>query len=316
MPDASASTEASASPTLPIQPRTSKPWPFWPFVANSKEVASQAAKDVLADFWPHSVAAIVAVLCAAVLPDRPLVINLTFDFRACACLGLFLFIGIRASLRHWAAPGATSQSRGAHDSPHDSPVKASSLPDDIVEELMREIKRLKPPVSDDSDGKADIDSLHNDMLGASPALAHRIPASAVERTSGYWSSPPFTARGRCFSLRMGPLGGSDAGSASSKEAKYFCLLPHGHEERLRCSIFFARRPGEGYRERRVHDWPKELAGHPWGPTVQMDELRQLKQADGSLLLMVHVAGLGDDEDQPVGTDGATGGNRSQDPVHR
>jgi len=146
-----------------------------------------------------------------------------------------------------------------------------------------------------------VEELAADMARASPVLVHRIPPHALESTSSYWSSPPFCVRSRCFSLRMGPLpkSGSGGGAVASGSAitkatgpKYFCLLPHGHEERLRCSIFFAKRPGEGYKERKVHDWPKELAGHPWGPTVRAEELEELRQADGSLLLMVHAGGLG------------------------
>lgn len=155
---------------------------------------------------------------------------------------------------------------------------------------------------------AEIDALRVDMAGASPSLVHRFPAHAVERGDGYWSTPPFTAYGKAFSLRMGPVGGGAAAAASAATAgtRYFCLVPHGHQDRLRCSLYFARKPGDGYKERRVHDWPVELAGHPWGPTVRAEELAQFKQADGSLLLMVHAAGLGAEGEDETAVDGATG----------
>merc|ERR1719203_602052 len=110
---------------------------------------------------------------------------------------------------------------------------------------------------------------------------------------------------------MGPLGGGGAAANNAGPAKgtrYFCLLPHGHEERLRCSIFFARRPGEGFKERRVHDWPKELAGHPWGPTMRGEEVEELRQADGSLLLMIHAVGLGAEGEDDAAMNGGTGGS--------
>jgi len=137
---------------------------------------------------------------------------------------------------------------------------------------------------------AAIDQLYADMAGASPAIVQRLPAKVIDGPENYWSSPLFAAGDRLWSLRVGPLGGSAQG------ARYFCILPHGHTDRLRCSFIFARRPGEGYKERRVHDWPADLAGHPWGPTVPGDELAQYKQVDGSLLMMIQAVSLGSEND--------------------
>ena len=41
----------------------------------------------------------------------------------------------------------------------------------------------------------------------------------------------------------------------------------------------------------MHDWPAELAGHPWGPSVPLEEIEDYKQADGSILLLVHATSL-------------------------
>lgn len=141
---------------------------------------------------------------------------------------------------------------------------------------------------------ASIDALYADMAGASPALVHRIPAHALESPDVHWSSPPFSACGRPWSIRIGPLG-----TAGASGSRYFCLLPHAHGDRLRCSFFFAKKAYDGFKERRVHDWPPELAGHPWGPTVPGEELAQYKQADGSMLFMVHAVGLGTESEIPA-----------------
>lgn len=132
-------------------------------------------------------------------------------------------------------------------------------------------------------------SVFEEMRGASPALVHRFPAASTESTDagGAWASPIFNAEGRLWTIRMGPHG--------SNGSRYFCLLPHGHNDRLRCSFVFAKTAGAGFKERRVHDWPTELAGHPWGPTIPAEELAGYKQADGSILLMVHAVGLGSEE---------------------
>jgi len=130
-------------------------------------------------------------------------------------------------------------------------------------------------------------SFQKSMAGASPALVQRIPASAVGDCSAeaQWASPVFTACGQLWSLRMGTLGGGAPGT------QFFCLLPHGHDERLKCSIFFAKRNGQGFKERRIHDWPMDLAGQPWGPTLDANELAKYKQEDGSVLIMVHADSL-------------------------
>lgn len=158
--------------------------------------------------------------------------------------------------------------------------------------------------------KADLmeaEALRLEMAGALPTLVHRFPARALERAEGFWSTPPFKAYGRAFSLRMGPAGSSAGGTSNAANGtRYFCLVPHGHQDRLRCSLYFARRPGDGFKERRVHDWPVDLAGHPWGPTVRAEELEQFKQADGSLLLMLHAAGLGTEGEEDETINGDTG----------
>jgi len=132
-----------------------------------------------------------------------------------------------------------------------------------------------------------VEKLLSDMAGASPALVHRFTAEVVERTDGQCSAPIFSACNYLWCLRMGPL------ASSSQGTRYFVLMPHGHEKRLKCSFFFAKKGGEGYKERRIHDWPAELAGHPWGPTLQTEELADCKQADGSVIFMIHAVGLCD-----------------------
>jgi len=139
-----------------------------------------------------------------------------------------------------------------------------------------------------------IASMRMAMLGASPALVHHIPACAVHGGEIYWSSPPFTACGHLWTLRSGPVGATTGFTSGSK---YFCFLPVRHEERLRCNLYFARKPGEGFKERRLHNWPPELSGQPFGVTLKPDELERFTQADGSLLVMVHAVGLGGEEDE-------------------
>ncbi|CAE7780716.1 Cep104 [Symbiodinium necroappetens] len=89
----------------------------------------------------------------------------------------------------------------------------------------------------------------------------------------------------------------EAGEAAVAQARrfsperYFCIFPHGHTDRLRCWFLFAKPPGRGYKEWPVVDWPPELAGHPWGPCVPLEEVEEYKQADGSICLLVHATGL-------------------------
>eukprot|EP00929_Paragymnodinium_shiwhaense_P051782 TRINITY_DN26003_c0_g1_i1.p1 TRINITY_DN26003_c0_g1~~TRINITY_DN26003_c0_g1_i1.p1 ORF type:complete len:409 (+),score=91.34 TRINITY_DN26003_c0_g1_i1:77-1303(+) len=165
------------------------------------------------------------------------------------------------------------------------------------------------------------------MAVASPALVYRVPAHQLAGDACH-SSPVFNACGRLWSLRTGPVlpgqsssgegggggggngggnggGGGGGGASASKPhnrtvgARYFCLLPHGHGDRLRFSVLFAK-ADDGYSERRVHDWPEQLSGHPWGPTVLADDLTRWKQADGSILLMVHAVGLSPEVDPGSG----------------
>jgi len=149
-----------------------------------------------------------------------------------------------------------------------------------------QIPSRKGAVQEARKGNA-VEKLLSDMVGASPALVHRFTAEVIERMDGQCSAPIFSACNHLWCLRMGPL------ASSSHGTRYFVLLPHGHEKRLKCSFFFAKKGGEGYKERRVHDWPAELAGHPWGPTIQAEELAECTQADGSVILMIHAVGLCD-----------------------
>jgi len=147
---------------------------------------------------------------------------------------------------------------------------------DIAERQARAESRL---------GVETTDLLRLEMLGAAPALVHRVPATIFEEDAQdkCWWSPPFSGCGWSFSLCI-----STTGITGSRS---FCLVQHGHSQRLRCSIYFARRPGLGFVERRVCDWPIVETPLPWGPTVRWDELLDYRQADGTLLLMVHVNGL-------------------------
>eukprot|EP00438_Fugacium_kawagutii_P031866 Skav224119 [mRNA] locus=scaffold2427:240444:241031:- [translate_table: standard] len=133
------------------------------------------------------------------------------------------------------------------------------------------------------DRERSVDLLYKDFEGASGVLVHRFPASAITE-EGTWSSPVFSACNRLWSVRIGR-------HSSKSTSLYFCIVPHGHKDRLRCCFIFARPPGQGCKEWPVHDWPSELAGHPWGPSVPLEEIEEYKQADGSILLLVHAAGL-------------------------
>jgi len=137
--------------------------------------------------------------------------------------------------------------------------------------------------------RAPIEELHADMVGSSPVLLHRFPARAFSSSSGHWCTPPFTACERLWALRMG-LADKD------NKSQFFNVFPIGHSERLVFSCVFAKRPGEGYKERRVHDWPLELAGQPWGPTLLAHDIASFIQADGSMLLMIHATGLCETEE--------------------
>lgn len=130
------------------------------------------------------------------------------------------------------------------------------------------------------------------MVGASPALVHRFTAPEIDSQCGHAATLPFMACGCLWSMKMGPIG------TSAPDMRYFCVLPHGHRERLRFSVIFAKQPGEGYRERSVLDWPEDLAGHPWGPTLSGEELAEYRQTDGSVLVMLHALGLGNERDAP------------------
>jgi len=171
-------------------------------------------------------------------------------------------------------------------------AKECTLPKDVLQQLME--WNSDPKVYEEKRQKAEeqktLDKLYFDMASASPALVHRFPAGFMDRCDSHWSTPMFSAQGYLWSIRMGPL------SKNDKSSRYFCILPQGHTERLRCSFVFAKHSGEGYQERRVHDWPANLNGHPWGPTIPEEELLRYVQADGTLFLMVHAVGLGSEED--------------------
>lgn len=137
-----------------------------------------------------------------------------------------------------------------------------------------------------------VEEIQRSMGWASPCFLHRFPASAFDDQTLHSATPPFMACERLWCLRTGSL---PTGSLVSP-MRFFSLLPHGHNDRLRCSLIFAKRPGEGFKERLVIDWPAELAGHPWGPTVSSEELAQYRQADGSVLVMVHGLGLGSENE--------------------
>lgn len=178
-------------------------------------------------------------------------------------------------------------------------VETFSIPEDILQQLAA--WRMYPADIDKQLQRASeitaLKQLHADMMGTSPALLHRFPATGFETADATWSSPIFSACGRLWSVRMGPVGVATGTSGG----RYFCLLPHGHTDRLKCSFLFAKQLGKDsgssrYKERRVHDWPEELAGHPWGPSLPTDELSECLQADGSLQLMIHAVGLGGEDD--------------------
>lgn len=129
-----------------------------------------------------------------------------------------------------------------------------------------------------------MDALHQEMLATSGVLVHRFPAAVVESGDATWSTPVFAAFNRLWSIRLGR-------HSATATSLYFCIFPHGHTDRLRCWFLFAKPPGRGYKEWPVVDWPPELAGHPWGPCVPLEEVEEYKQVDGSICLLVHATGL-------------------------
>jgi len=122
------------------------------------------------------------------------------------------------------------------------------------------------------------------MMATSPALVYRIEPEDLA-SSDPTSSPVFTACRLLWSVRTGIAPTEDP------PKRYFCITPHGHSERLCCSFIFARPPGQGFRERRLYDWPSHYAGQPWGPNMSADELQSYRQPDESVLLMVHAVDL-------------------------
>jgi len=141
--------------------------------------------------------------------------------------------------------------------------------------------------------RASIEKIWQEMAGTLPALLHQVPADVLTEPDRQWATPYFGACGYLWSMRIGVLGGREG-------ARYFCLLPHQTNTdrtapRLKFSVFFAKPPGQGFKERLVVDWPEDMAGHPWGPTMEAEELQKYMQADGTLIFMVHAHGLGSDE---------------------
>lgn len=153
--------------------------------------------------------------------------------------------------------------------------------------------------------KETVERLFNDMANSSPALVHRFPADIMARADASWSSPTFSACNRLWALYMGPLctlGGAvgaslrESGNTIAAVTRYFVLKPQGHKDRLQFFIFLAKSSGQGFKERRVQDWPPELAGHPWGPSVPAEDIEQCLQPDGSLLVMVQAICVSRDDD--------------------
>jgi hypothetical protein len=128
-----------------------------------------------------------------------------------------------------------------------------------------------------------VQNLFSEMLATSPVLVHRFPPEAFNNDEHY-TTPPFCACGRSWCLVVGSV-------SRGVETRFFGLLPHGHSDRLRCVILFAKSNGKGFLEKRIDDWPLEKAGFPWGPVLQPEQLQELRQADNSLLVMVHAEEL-------------------------
>jgi len=225
------------------------------------------------------------------LPEQQLKVHLVIDLRA-----MVLLLAAACGCWVWLHESKDSM----REKPNTKPV---SSPDDsakwkaveaLQEQMMLALAEMKAQkIIDDQDAQArqsaedterSICQLYKELEGASGVLVHRFRASAIETGEETWSSPLFTACNRLWSIRIGR-------HSPAATSLYFCIIPHDHKDRLRCWFLFARAPGKGYKEWRVHDWPPELAGHPWGPSVPLEEIEDYKQADGSILLLVHAAGL-------------------------
>merc|ERR1712039_623976 len=95
-------------------------------------------------------------------------------------------------------------------------------------------------------------------------------------------SPIFSACGRTWRMALKYVRSSDT--------CFLGIAPRNHTDRLRCTLVFGS-PNERYKERRVQDWPADRAGQLWGPMLKGEELVSCRQADGSLLVMIHAHGL-------------------------
>ncbi|CAK9103816.1 unnamed protein product [Durusdinium trenchii] len=232
-----------------------------------------------------------AALLIWLVPERQLKVHVLVDLRvtvlllAAAC-GFWVWLhDTNASEREKATAKPVFSAENAAE------LKAlKALQEDMLAALgemkVQQMKRDQEDIAQQcaEEREKQIALLYKELEGSSGVLVHRFPAAAIETGEGTWSSPIFSACNRLWSIRLGK-------HSTIAKSLYFCILPHGHKDRLRCWFLFARPPGKGYKEWPVHDWPPELAGHPWGPSVPLEEIEDYKQADGSILLLVHATTL-------------------------
>lgn len=242
----------------------------------------------------HFLAAAVPLSAVALLllPERQLKVHVLIDLRVTVLL-LAAACGFWVWLREVKDPTREKPSTKPVVSFEDVSAEWKAVKA-LQEEMMLALTEMKAQkIKDDQetqarqfveDSEKRLGLLYKEFEGASGVLVHRFPAAAIETGEGAWSSPVFMACNRLWSIRLGK-------HSSTATSLYFCILPHGHKDRLRCWLIFARPPGKGYKEWPVHDWPPELAGHPWGPSVPLEEIEDYKQVDGSILLLVHATGL-------------------------
>lgn len=196
-----------------------------------------------------------------------------------------------------------SEARGV-----DAQVQADlPLPDKLAlpEDTLRAIARWRyfPSAFEQerklAEAKEVVDNLYTDLAHTFPALVYRFSPAVMNKREATSSTPTFRACGHLWTLCMGPMLTLACGSSNSQResraavlARYFVLKPRGHCNRLQFLFVLAKKPGEGFKERRVQDWPPELAGHPWGPSVPAEDIECCLQDDGSLIVMIQPVGLG------------------------
>eukprot|EP00927_Polykrikos_kofoidii_P027517 TRINITY_DN24172_c0_g2_i1.p1 TRINITY_DN24172_c0_g2~~TRINITY_DN24172_c0_g2_i1.p1 ORF type:complete len:395 (-),score=134.70 TRINITY_DN24172_c0_g2_i1:156-1340(-) len=248
-----------------------------------------------------------AALALGFFPEKSVEVHLQIhvDLRATALLGSMTMALVAFLAKWWSRVNAAEASTVAQEEEEEAAQEDAAPPGLDIAEQFRQLADLSKLLEEErsflvakknAESQAEkerseqqcIERIYSEMISTSPALVYRFSAQAIASDEG-WSSPVFASHNRLWSLRTGPLTGSGA--------RFFCLLPHGgHTDRLRSSFFFARSGTRGYKERKVHDWPAELKGHPWGPTMPADEIKGYLQADGSVLVMIHAVGLGDDSE--------------------